>query len=137
MSKAWTVTGEERYREAARPIVRALAAGLPPAGSVFADQEAYVIEHVMVAAATVGEPAVENHARAGLDMLLQRTYARGWGVRHAVAGIPAAGVTTPQGLLQDQVQVASACLAAHQLSNAPRYLDVATDLAPIVERGLA
>jgi len=33
--------------------------------------------------------------------------------------------------------VASACLAAHQLSNAPRYLDVALDLAAIVERGYA
>jgi len=137
LAKAWAVTGEQRYGEAGRSLVRALAAELPPDGSVFADQEAYVIEHVMVAAATVGEPAVANRARAGLDILLQRTYARGWGVRHAVAGIPAAGVTTPQGLLQDQVQVASACLAAHQLSNAPRYLDVALDLAAIVERGYA
>ena len=137
LAKAWAVTGEQRYGEAGRSLVRALAAELPPDGSVFADQEAYVIEHVMVAAATVGEPAVANRARAGLDILLQRTYARGWGVRHAVAGIPAAGVTTPQGLLQDQVQVASACLAAHQLSNAPRYLEVALDLAAIVERGYA
>jgi uncharacterized protein YyaL (SSP411 family) len=40
-------------------------------------------------------------------------------------------------MLQDQVQVASACLAAYQLSNEPRYLDVALDLAAIVERGYA
>jgi uncharacterized protein YyaL (SSP411 family) len=137
LAKAWIVTGEQRYREAGRVLVRRLAAELPPDGSPFADQEAYVIEHVMVAAATVGEPAVENRARAGLDVLLQRTYARGWGIRHAVAGMPAAGITTPQGLLQDQVQVASACLWAHQLSNDPRYLDVALDLAAIVERGYA
>ena len=137
LARAWAVTGEQRYREAARILVRGLAAELPPDGSVFADQEAYVVEHVMVAAATVGEPAVESRARTGLDVLLQRTYARGWGVRHAVAGMPAAGVTTPQGLLQDQVQVASACLAAHQLSNQQRYLAVALDLAAIVERGYA
>jgi uncharacterized protein YyaL (SSP411 family) len=136
LAKAWTVTGEQRYREAGRVLVRALSAEPPPDGSVFADQEAYVLAHVMVAAATIGEPTVESRARAGLDVLMQRTYARGWGVRHA-AGAPAAGATTPQGLLQDQVQVASACLVAHQLSNAPRYLEVALDLAAIVERSYA
>ena len=137
LANAWAVTGERRYREAGRALVRGLATELPADGSVFADQEAYIIEQVMVAAATVGEPAAEGRARAGLDLLLQRTYARGWGVRHAVAGMPAAGVTTPQGLLQDQVQVASACLAAHQLSNDQHYLEVALDLAAIIERGYA
>jgi uncharacterized protein YyaL (SSP411 family) len=137
LAKAWTVTGEQRYREAGRVLVRALSAEPPPDGPVFADQEAYVLEHVMVAAATIGELTVESRARAGLDVLLRRTYARGWGVRHAAAGAPAAGVATPQGLLQDQVQMASACLVAHQLSNAPRYLEVALDLAAIVERSYA
>jgi uncharacterized protein YyaL (SSP411 family) len=139
LAKAWAVTGEQRYREAARLLVRSLAAELPPDRSVFADQEAYFISNVMVAAATVGEPAVESRARAGLDVLLQRTYARGWGVRHAVVGVPPSGggISTPQGLLQDQVQVASACLAAHHLSHAQRYLDVALDLAAIVERSYA
>ena len=136
LAKAWTVTGEQRYRDAGRVLVRALSAEPPPDGSVFADQEAYVLEHVMVAAATIGELTVASRARAGLDGLLRRTYARGWGVRHA-AGAPAAGIATPQGLLQDQVQVASACLVAHQLSNAPRYLEVALDLAAIVERSYA
>jgi uncharacterized protein YyaL (SSP411 family) len=135
VAEAWTVTGEPRYREAGRALVRGLAAELPPNGSVFADQEAYVIEHVMAAAAAVGETAVANRSRAGLDALLQRAYAHGWGVRHAVSGVPAAGMTTPQGMLQDQVQVASACLAAHRLSNNPRYLDVALDLGAIIERG--
>jgi uncharacterized protein YyaL (SSP411 family) len=137
LAQAWAVTGEQRYRDAGRSLVRALTAELPPGGSVFVDQEAYVIEHVMVAAATIGEPAVASRGRAGLDALLQRAYARGWGVRHAVAGMPAAGVTTPQGMLQDQVQVASACLAAHRLSSDPRYLDVALDLAALVERNYA
>jgi uncharacterized protein YyaL (SSP411 family) len=64
-------------------------------------------------------------------------YARGSGVRHAVAGGAGAGTAAPQGLLQDQVQVALACLAAHERSNAPRYLDVALDLAAIIERSYA
>jgi hypothetical protein len=139
LAKAWVVTGESRYRDAGRTLVRGLARELPNVASlggdaVFADQQAYVIENLMLAAATLGEPGVEQHARAALDVLLQRAYARGWGVRHAVAGSSATGGTTPQGLLQDQVQVASACLAAHQLSTDTRYLDIALDLAAILER---
>ena len=114
LATAWTVTGEQRYRDASRGLLRGLVAELPPEGSVFVDQEAFVIENVMVAAATVGEPTVASRARKGLDILLQRTYAKGWGVRHAITGMPAAGATTPQGLLQDQVQVAAASLAAHR-----------------------
>jgi len=137
LATAWTVTGEERYRQAGRTLAHRLATELPPGGSVFVDQQAYVIERLMVAAATLGEPMVERRARTGLDVLLQQTYARGWGVRHAIAGMPAAGAMTPQGLLQDQVQVAAACLAAHRLGKEPRYLDVALDLTAIVERGYA
>ena len=137
VATAWTVTGEQRYRDASRSLLRGLVAELPPEGSVFVDQEAFVIQNMLVAVATVGEPAVENLARKGLDVLLQRTYAKGWGVRHAITGMPAAGATTPQGLLQDQVQVAAASLAAHHLSNNPRYLAVALDLAAIVERSYA
>jgi uncharacterized protein YyaL (SSP411 family) len=39
--------------------------------------------------------------------------------------------------LQDQVQLAAACLAAHQLTGDRRYLDVALDLAAILERRYA
>jgi len=137
LATAWTVTGEERYRQAGRTLAHRLATELPPGGSVFVDQQAYVIERLMVAAAALGEPMVERRARTGLDVLLQQTYARGWGVRHAIAGMPPAGATTPHGLLQDQVQVAAACLAAHHLGKEPRYLDVALDLTAIVERGYA
>ena len=137
LANAWAATGDQRYREEGRALVRRLASELPSEGSVFADQEAYVIEHVMAAAATLGEPAVEGRARRDLDGLLQRTYAHGWGVRHAAGSVPSAGGTMPQGLLQDQVQVASACLLANRLSNEQRYLDVALDLAAIVERSYA
>jgi uncharacterized protein YyaL (SSP411 family) len=136
LANAWLVTGEQRYREAGRALIHRLASEQPSEGSGFADREAYVIEHVMAAAATLGEPAVESRARRDLDALLQRTYARGWGVRHAMDRTQA-GITTPQGLLQDQVQVALACLVASRLSNDERYLDIALDLAAIVERGYA
>jgi uncharacterized protein YyaL (SSP411 family) len=142
LAKAWVVTGETRYQDHGRALVRALARQLPDLeslaadGAIFADQQAYVIENLMLAAATLGEPSVESRARAALDQLLQRTYARGWGVRHAIGGSPMGGAT-PQGLLQDQVQVASACLAAHQLTGQSRYRDIALDLAAILDRGYA
>ena len=141
LAKGWIVTGEQRYRDAGRSLVRALARQLPNVASlsgeaVFADQQSYVIENLMLAAATLGEPDVETRARAALDVLLQRAYAPGWGVRHTVAGTAATG-TAPQGLLQDQVQVASVCLAAHQLGGDRRYLDIAIDLATILERNYA
>ena len=142
LAKAWVVTGEARYQDAGRALVRGLARQLPDIaslagdGAIFADQQAYVIENLMLAAATLGEPGVERHARAALDLLLQRTYARGWGVRHTIARSPAAGAT-PQGLLQDQVQVASACLAAHQVTGEPRYREIALDLVAILDRGYA
>ena len=141
--QAWAATGEERYREAGRALVRDLANDLPDFsardtdGAVFADQQAFIIEHVLIAAATLGEAAAETRARTALDVLLRRTYARNWGVRHAIAEAPAAGLTTPLGMLQDQVQVAAACLAAHQVSNESHYLAVALDLAGVVERSYA
>lgn len=143
LAKGWIVTGEPRYRDAGRFLLRALARQLPDIASlsgdaVFADQQSYVIENLMLAAATLGEPEVELRARAALDVLLQRAYGRGWGVRHMVGTSAAAGGgRAPQGLLQDQVHVASACLAAHQLSGNKRYLDVALDLAAILERSYA
>jgi uncharacterized protein YyaL (SSP411 family) len=137
LAKGWVVTGDARYRDSGRALLRALARQLPDVASlsgdaVFADQQAFIIENAMLAAATLGETTVETHARAALDMLLQRAYARGWGVRHMMGGGQPAPLPPP-GLLQDQVQVASACLAAHQLTGDRRYRDVAIDLAAILE----
>lgn len=147
LAKAWIVTGDTRYRDAGRARVRSLAADLPDLaslnsdGSVFVDQESYVIENLILAAATLGEPSVEKRALAALDVLLQRTYAHSWGVRHAVAGAPPSGggggAAAPQGLLEDQVRVALACLAALQISTDSRYRDVAFDLSAIVQRNYA
>ncbi|MFN2571584.1 MAG: DUF255 domain-containing protein [Gemmatimonadales bacterium] len=138
LAKAWVLTGDTRYREAGRRGARALSRELPDV-ALFADQDALIVEDLLLTAATVGEPNVETHARAALDALLQRAYARGWGVRHVIgfaSGGGSAG-TTPTGFLQDQVAVASACLAAHQVTGDARYLELARDLAGIVERDYA
>src|SRR3989454_10534214 len=85
---------------------------------------------ILDAAPAVGDSAAATRARAALDTLLKRAYARGRGVRH-VAG--AGGPVRP--LLQDQTQVAWACLAAYDasLSNR-RYLAIAEDLVAVLER---
>jgi uncharacterized protein YyaL (SSP411 family) len=134
LAKAWVVTGDERYAELGRGLVRALSRDLSepsPDRVLFADQEAYVIEAVMLSAATFGEIPAGKRARSALDGLLQQTYARGSGVRHGISG---ASSVLGGALLQDQVQVASACLVAHQLTDDSRYLDVAVDLAALLER---
>src|SRR5260221_12080058 len=126
--QAWAATGEERYREAGRLLVRDLANDLADAaaqgadGAVFADQEAFVVEHVLIAAATLGEAGAEKRARTALDGLLRRTYARTWGVRHAIGDAPAAGLTGPPGMLAGQVQGAAGCLAAHPARYTFRFL---------------
>lgn len=134
LAQGWVVTADARYRESGRTLLVALARVLPTR-DVFADQQAFIIENTMLAAATLDEPEVEKGARAALDLLLQRAYAKGWGVRHMVTEAPPQPLsgTMPPGLLQDQVQLASACLAAHQLTGDRRYLDVAVDLAAILE----
>ncbi len=143
LAQAWVATGEPRYRDTGRVLVRALANELPNLAAldaddaVFVDHEAFVIEHLLFAAATLGEPTAQKRALAALDVLLQRTYARSWGVRHAIAEAPAAGQTTPPGMLQDHVQVAAACLAAYQVDQESRYRDVALDLAAVIERSYA
>jgi uncharacterized protein YyaL (SSP411 family) len=142
LAKGWVVTGDARYRDAGRALVRALARRLPDQASLagevtFADQQAFIIERAMLAAAALGEPDEEARVRAALDVLLQRSYAKGWGVRHTVATGGAQSGATPPGLLQDQIQVASACLAAQQLTSERRYLEIAIDLAAILEQRYA
>jgi len=139
LAAAWLVTGESRYREAGHAIVQSLAEELSE--SVFTDQQAYVIEKLLLAASMLGESTATRRPRAALDLMLRRTYARSWGVRHAVATNAAtgagAGAGAQPGLLQDQVEMALACVAAYQVSHETRYLDIARDLAAIIERGYA
>jgi uncharacterized protein YyaL (SSP411 family) len=141
LGTAWMVTGEPRYQEAGRALVQSLTDELPDFSStsaegVFADQQAYMIEKLLRAAATLGESSAVTRTRGALDGLLQHTYARGWSVRHAIRTVPS-GVTVPQGLLQDQVETALACVAAHDVSGEPRYLDVAVDLAALIQKNYA
>src|SRR2546427_6287682 len=121
-----------RYLGEAQHLVRRLAGevGRTEDRAVFADREAYVIGAILDAAPAVGDSAAATRARAALDTLLKRAYARGRGVRH-VAG--AGGPVRP--LLQDQTQVAWACLAAYDasLSNR-RYPAIAHDLVAVLER---
>ncbi len=134
LARGWVVTGDARYRDAGHALARSLAHELTDPGdrAVFADQEAYVIEAVVLAAATLGDAVVERRAHTALDALLRRVYARGRGVRHAVVGSVGTG-----GLLQDQVHVAGACVAAYQVGGDGRYLDVARDIAAQLQRNYA
>jgi hypothetical protein len=132
VAKAWVVTGDPRYREAGRSLARSVARELDDPGdrALFTDQEAYVIEALVLATAALGDAAGERRARAALDGLLRRMYARGAGVRHGVVG-------SLPGLLQDQVQVAGACVAAYEVGAPARYLAVARDIAAVIERRFA
>ncbi|MBI1967038.1 MAG: thioredoxin domain-containing protein [Gemmatimonadetes bacterium] len=134
LAQAWAVTGEARYGDAARRLAGALAGelggGRRTDRAVFTDREAFVIGSVLEAAGAVGDSAAEAAARMALDSLLVRVYTPGWGVRHAVVG-------SVQGLLQDQMQVAGACLAAHAATGDTRYLAVARDIAAVLDRDFA
>src|SRR3989449_9261241 len=73
-----------------------------------------------------------GRARAALDTLLRRVYARGRAVRHV------AGSGSPvRALLDDQVQVAWTCLAAREATGEARYLEIAEDLVRLLEREFA
>jgi uncharacterized protein YyaL (SSP411 family) len=132
LSAGWALTGDARYRDAAATLTHTLVRdfALSDPQSRFADRDAYVLGAVLEAAAAVGDTAAERGALAQLDTLLTRVYARGRGVRHAPQG-------SVHGLLQDQVQVAGATLAAYDAAGERHYLDVARDLAAVLERDFA
>jgi uncharacterized protein YyaL (SSP411 family) len=132
LSQGFALTNDQRYRDAARGLSARLATGLDisPRQPVFADQQAFVVWSLLETAATIGDTTAGRRALAALDSLLRRAYAPGWGLRHAVVG-------SVQGLLQDQVQVAAACLAAFVATGNQRYRDVTVDLVKVLERDFA
>jgi uncharacterized protein YyaL (SSP411 family) len=136
LAVAWALTAEPRYRDAAAVELRSLTHTLGAGGGgnderpLFADREAFVIGATLDAAGALGDSVAQQRALAALDTLLKRVYARGFGVRHAVAG-------AVHGLLQDQAEVAAASLAAYSATGKQRYLDVAKNLAAVVERDFA
>jgi uncharacterized protein YyaL (SSP411 family) len=134
LAVGWVVAGEPRYRDAARRMLRSLGPDLGRTAhrAVFADREAYVIEAVLEASLAVDDSVAAGRALGALDTLLERAYETGRAVRHVVGGPGAAGA-----LLQDQVHVAGACLAAYDKTGEERYLRVAEDLARILARDFA
>ena len=132
LAQLWAATGEPRYRDAARRLAQSLTADLATrqGRGVFADREAFVIASVLDASGAVGAGPAQAAAHRALDSLLARVYTPGLGVRHAV-------IESVQGLLQDQVQVMGACLAAHAATGTPRYLATARDIAGVLERDYA
>src|SRR5205814_90372 len=76
---AWSTTGGLRYRDQARAVARRLTGdvGRTADRTVFADRDAYVMGSILDAAVALGDSGVVVHARAALDTLLRRVYARG------------------------------------------------------------
>ncbi|HUL02300.1 MAG TPA: DUF255 domain-containing protein [Gemmatimonadales bacterium] len=134
LALGWGLIEERRYWEAARRGLENLLAErrLDEPNAVFADRAAYVIGAALEAATAIGDSAAERKGVAALDTLLARSYVAGRGVRHGPGDS-----TETRSLLQDQVQVASAAMAAFRATGEPRYLQVAADLAAVLERDFA
>ena len=134
LAVGWVFAGEPRYRDAARRMLRSLEPelGRTKGRPVFADREAYVLEVVLEASLAVDDSVAPASALSALDTLLERAYEPGRGVRHVVGGRGPAGA-----LLQDQVHVAGACLAAYGATGQERYLGVAVGLAAVLARDFA
>jgi uncharacterized protein YyaL (SSP411 family) len=133
LAAGWALTADPRYRDAARLEIQRLTRELQgaPGEAMFADQQAYVVGVLLEAAPGVGDSVAARWALSALNTLLRLTYTRHRGVRHT----PGHGLGPA--LLQDQVQVAGACLAAYGYDGAPRYLAVARDLADVLDRDFA
>jgi len=132
LSLASMAVAEPRYLDAGRNQLAALLRSLTfgDGRQLFADLDGYAISSAITAADGLKDSVAETHALAALDTLLRRVYAPGRGVRHLTSG-------SLTGLLQDQVQVADACVAGYRATGRPRYLDVSRDLAAILNRDFA
>ena len=131
LAVAWVILGDARLRDAGRGLARTLRGRLAgPDRVVFADREAYVIAALLDGSWALGDTVGATAARDALDRLLDRVYEPGEGVRHAVVG-------SVSGLLQDQVQVAAACLAAYGVFGETRHLGAAQDIALVLDRDFA
>lgn len=132
LSLAWVFTAEPRYHAAGRNQLATLLHSLTfgDGRAFFADRDGFAVAAAITTADGLRDTVAQRRALAALDTLLRRAYARGSGVRHAGSG-------ALTGLLQDQVQVADACVAAYVATGKLRYLDVARDLAMVLERDFA
>lgn len=132
LSLAWVFTGEPRYRAGGREQLTALlrSVSFEDRRTLFADREGFAIATAIETADGLRDAVARRRAVAALDTLLERVYAHGIGVRHS-------GTGTLTGLLQDQVQVAAASVAAYTATGRRKYLDAARDLAGILDRDFA
>lgn len=127
--RGWVVTGDSALLAAGRQVLAAAHADLPiaPDAAVFTDVTAFVIGTVLLAGPALGDSVAPIRAQAALDSLLRHVYARDLGARHQTVG-------SVRGLLDDQAQLAGACVAAYRVSGASRYLEVARELVALIER---
>ncbi|HET7790192.1 MAG TPA: DUF255 domain-containing protein [Gemmatimonadales bacterium] len=132
LAVGWAFTGDARYRDGGERLLRLIEPEFEGGDDrvVFADRDAYVAGSALEAATAFGDSAAQRRAVGALDTLLHLVYHRGRGVRHAPSG-------SIRGLLSDQVATAWASLAAYRATGRRRYLDVALDLAGILQRDFA
>ena len=134
LAAGWASVGDRRYRDVALRLLHELAEGLQSGDDParFTDRRAFMIGSVLEASAALGDTATARTGLAMLDAMLARAYVKDQGVRHDM------GTRIPgTRFLQDQVQVASACLAAYAATHTAPYLEVASDLAAILDRDFA
>ena len=132
LALAWVFTADPRFRDAGEVQLTALLRSLTygDGRALFADRDGYAIATAIATADGLRDSEAQRRAVAALDTLLRRVYAPRTGVRHTVTG-------ALTGLLQDQVQVADACVAAYTATGRRRYLDIAKDLADVLNREFA
>jgi uncharacterized protein YyaL (SSP411 family) len=132
LSLAWVFTADPRYRDAAEARLLALLRTLTfsDGRALFADRDGYAIAAAIATADALRDSVAQRRALAALDTLLRHVYAPKVGVRHSASG-------ALTGLLQDQVQVADACVAAYIATGRRRYLDVALALSAVLDRHFA
>jgi uncharacterized protein YyaL (SSP411 family) len=132
LALAWVFTADPRFLDAGRDQLTGLLRTLTyrDGRALFADRDGYAIATAIVAADGLRDSLAQRRAVAALDTLLRRVYAPRTGVRHTATG-------ALTGLLQDQVQVADACVAAYTATGRRHYLDVAKDLAAVLDREFA
>lgn len=133
LTLGWRRTGDVRYRDAARQELATIARQMATPGRVvFTDREAYVVGALLRAGSALEDAVALRLARAALDALLADVYVPTRGARH----LAVTGGAMPS-LLQDQVQLASACLAAARATPEARYRAMAEDLIAVAERDFA
>jgi uncharacterized protein YyaL (SSP411 family) len=131
-SLAWVFSAAPQYRQAGEDQLQAVLHTLTYGDdrALFADRDGYAIASAIATADRLRDSVAQRRALAALDTLLGRVYASRNGIRHTASG-------SLGGLLQDQVQVADACVAAYTATGRRHYLDVARNLAAVLDRDFA